>query len=167
MFEVKERMQSMQADNDTLIITDPCYLMKEEHWQQYCSMEFSENPIGLDNYLRQYHNFGEVIAADTGYGDWSNQVFTLDDSQTVLGNFTADAGMVVVCTASDLENYGYDKKQFLELVERGCIAVIPNYSGDITLEYHIKDGLRLAVIMGIGETSEDVSWTTLDWSENE
>ena len=46
MLEVKEKVQSMHADNDTLIITDPCYLMKDEHWQQYCDMEFSENPIG-------------------------------------------------------------------------------------------------------------------------
>lgn len=167
MIEVQESVQTMHADNDTLIITDPCYLMRDEHWQHYCDMEFSKYPIGLDNYLRQYLSFGEVIAADTGYGDWSNKVFTVDESNTVLGEFAADAGMVCVVTASDLTNYGYDREQLQDYVERGLVTVIPNYSGDITLEYHTKDGMRLAVLMGTGETSEDVSWTTLDWSENE
>ena len=167
MIEVQESVQTMHADNDTLIITDPCYLMRDEHWQHYCDMEFSKDPIGLDNYLRQYLSFGEVIAADTGYGDWSNKVFTVDESNTVLGEFAADAGMVCVVTASDLTNYGYDREQLQDWVKRGLVTVIPNYSGDITLEYHIKDGMRLAVLMGTGETCEDVSWTTLDWSENE
>lgn len=60
MIEVQESVQTMHADNDTLIITDPCYLMRDEHWQHYCDMEFSKYPIGLDNYLRQYLSFGEV-----------------------------------------------------------------------------------------------------------
>lgn len=159
-----ECVQTMHADNDTIIITDPYYLLADEHWEHYCNLEFSDSPIGLDNYLRQYHNFGEVIAADTGYGDWSNEVFTVDDSNTVLGKFTADAGMVCVVTASDLSNYGYDKDKFQDYVDRGLIAVIPNYTGDIALEYHYKNGNKLAVIIGTGETSDDPSFTTLDWS---
>ena len=162
----KERVQTMHVDNDTIIITDPCYLMRDEHWQHYCDMEFSKDPIGLDNYLRQYHNFGEVIAADTGFGDWDNEVFTVDDSNTVLGEFTADAGMVCVMTASDLSNYEYDKDEFQDYVDKGLIAVIPNYTGDIALEYHYRNGDKLAVIIGTGETSDDPSFTTIDWSNN-
>ena len=163
-FITEECVQTMHVDNDTIIITDPCYLLADEHWEHYCNLEFSDNSIGLDNYLRQYHNFGEVIAADTGYGDWDNEVFTVDDSNTVLGEFTADSGMVCVMTASDLSNYGYDLDKFQSDVDRGLIAVIPNYTGDIALEYHYKNGNKLAVIIGTGETSDDPSFTTLDWS---
>lgn len=158
--------QEMNVENDTLIITDPCYILKEEHWEHWLGMEFGESPIGLDNYLRQYHGFGEVIAADTGYGDWNNEV---QDSKTgaVLGEFTADAGMVIVCTASDLTNYGYDREKFLDLVERGCITIIPNFTGTVELHYeYSKDESKLAVIYGMSK-DEDEDFHTMQWATEE
>jgi hypothetical protein len=158
--------QEMNVENDTLIITDPCYILKEEHWEHWLSMEFGSNPIGLDNYLRQYHNFGEVIAADTGYGDWSNEVY---DSNTgaVLGEFSADAGMVIVCTASDLTNYGYDKDEVERLGDIGCLAVIPNFSGTVELHYEYnKDNNKLAVIYGMSK-DEDEDFNTMKWASEE
>ena len=158
-----EFAQQMVVENDTLIITDPCYIMNDEDWEHFLSLELTSKPIGLDNYLRQYHNFGEVIAADTGYGDWSNEVV---ESKTgaVLGEFTADAGMVMVCTASDLTNYGYDREKFLDLVERGCIAVIPNFTGTIELRYEYnKDESKLAVIYGMSK-DEDENFHTMQWA---
>ena len=158
--------QEMNVENDTLIITDPCYILKEEHWEHWLGMEFGESPIGLDNYLRQYHSFGEVIAADTGYGDWNNEV---QDSKTgaVLGEFTADAGMVIVCTASDLTNYGYDREKFLDLVERGCITIIPNFTGTVELHYeYSKDESKLAVIYGMSK-DEDEDFHTMQWATEE
>lgn len=158
--------QEMNVENDTLIITDPCYILKEEHWEHWLGMEFGESPIGLDNYLRQYHGFGEVIAADTGYGDWNNEV---QDSKTgaVLGEFTADAGMVIVCTASDLTNYGYDREKFLDLVERGCITIIPNFTGTVELHYeYSKDESKLAVLYGMSK-DEDEDFHTMQWATEE
>lgn len=156
--------QQMIADNDTLIITDPCYIMKDEHWQHWLDMEFGSNPIGLDNYLKQYHNFGEVIAADTGYGDWTNEVIDTATNDTI-GNFAADAGMVIVCTASDLTNYGYDKDELERLEQAGCLAVVPNFSGVVKLVYEIKEGSgKLAVLHGSGNTPDDQSFTTLGWA---
>ena len=158
--------QKMNVENDTLIITDPCYILKEEHWEHWLGMEYCNSPIGLDNYLRQYHNFGEVIAADTGYGDWSNEVYE-SNTGAVLGEFTADAGMVIVCTASDLTNYGYDRGQFLKLCERGCIAVIPNFTGTIELHYEYnKDESKLAVIYGMSK-DEDEDFNTMQWTTEE
>ena len=158
--------QEMNVENDTLIITDPCYILKEEHWEHWLGMESGDNPIGLDNYLRQYHSFGEVIAADTGYGDWNNEV---QESKTgaVLGEFTADAGMVIVCTASDLTNYGYDREKFLDLVERGCITIIPNFTGTVELHYEYnKDESKLAVLYGMSK-DEDEDFHTMQWATEE
>ena len=157
------REQHMVADNDTIIITDPCYLMKDEDWDEYLDKMFQTS---LVDYLRNEHNFGEVIAADTGIGDWSNEVYTVDGEDTTLGEFTADAGMVAVFTASDLTNYGYDEDELKRLVKNGCATIIPNYSGDIMLEYeYTVDGTPVAVIMGTGKTHEDVSWSTLKESK--
>ena len=158
-----EFAQQMVVENDTLIITDPCYIMDDEDWEHFLSLELTSKPIGLDNYLRQYHNFGEVIGADTGYGDWNNEVIDSKSNEAV-GEFTADAGMVIVCTASDLTNYGYDREKFLDLVERGCIAVIPNFTGTIELRYeYSKDESKLAVLYGTSK-DEGEDFHTMQWA---
>ena len=157
--------QEMIADNDTLIITDPCYIMRDEHWEHFLNLEFSSQPIGLDNYLRKYHSFGELLAGDTGIGDWNNEVV---NSMTgdVLGEFAADAGMVIVCTASDLTNYGYDKDEVQRLKENGCLTIIEDFTGHIQLEYHYDEyGNKLAVIKGASNDSDEVEFyfETKDW----
>lgn len=155
--------QTMQADDDTLIITDPCYIMKDSHWNQWLDMAFSRNPMELDVYLKDYLNFGEVIAADTGYGDWDNEV--LDSNGEVMGKFSADAGMVIVCTASDLTNYGYDKEEIERLQENGCLTIIPNYTGTVELHYEYNDeGSKLAVLYGMSESCGD--FNTLGWNSS-
>ena len=158
-----EFAQQMVVENDTLIITDPCYIMNDEDWEHFLSLELTSKPIGLDNYLKQYHNFGEVIGADTGYGDWNNEVIDSKSNEAV-GEFTADAGMVIVCTASDLTNYGYDREEFLDLHERGCIAVIPNFTGTVELHYeYSKDESKLAVLYGMSK-DEDEDFHTMQWA---
>ena len=161
-----EFAQQMVVENDTLIITDPCYIMNDEDWEHFLSLELTSKPIGLDNYLRQYHNFGEVIGADTGYGDWNNEVIDSKSNEAV-GEFTADAGMVIVCTASDLTNYGYDREKFLDLVERGRIAIIPNFTGTVELHYeYSKDESKLAVLYGMSK-DEDEDFHTMQWATEE
>lgn len=162
--------QEMIADDDTLIITDPCYIMRDEDWEDFLNKEgdtiFSMHPIRLDEYLKQYHNFGEVIAADTGYGDWCNEVID-SKTQDSLGEFAADAGMVIVCTASDLTNYGYDKDKVQQLQERGCLAVVPNFTGTVKLVYEYTDSGKLAVLYGSAKDIDDTSFHTLGWATEE
>lgn len=157
--------QEMTADNDTLIITDPCYIMRDKDWEAFLDLELTSNPIGLDNYLRQYHNFGEVIAADTGVGDWCNEVYDIQSDKT-LGEFCADAGMLICCTASDLANYGTDISEVMKLVGNGCATIIDSYSGHINLCYETDDSdksdypTRVAVLEAVGDTDEDCNWST-------
>ena len=144
-------LQSMIAENDTLIITAPCYIMKDEDWDKYTS----NLSIPLDEFLRSRYNFGEVIACDTGVGDWSNEI--VDSNENVLGRFCADAGMVIVCTASDFANYGGDEEKLRDYASKGLATIIPDYSGTIVAE----EVSGMVVLKGTGETSEDVSWTSL------
>lgn len=134
------RTQSMHADNDTLIITDPCYLLRDEHWEHYCNLEFAGSNngggIGLDYYLMQYLDFGEVIAADTGYGDWSN---TIKQGKAKQG-FFADAGTVCVVTMSDLDKYGADMNEVKRLHDMGGLAIVENFTGEVTLSYEGSEG---------------------------
>lgn len=162
-----EPAQEMIVEDDTLIITDPCYLIRDEHWQHYCNMEFGSNPIGLDNYLRKYLNFGEVIALDTGLGDWSNEVLNVETKE-VLGEFGADSGMVAVFTASDLSNYNVDMDEVKRLHDIGCLAIVPNFTGHIVAEYESSEDEykgqkytnRFCVIYGTSD-DEQFGFTTL------
>lgn len=161
--------QEMIADNDTLVITDPCYIMRDEDWEHFLDMEFSETAqgsYGLDNYLRRYHNFGELVAGDTGIGDWNNVVYNTNTDETV-GKFCADAGMVICCTASDLKNYGADFDEIKRLASIGCAAIIENYSGHIRLCYETTPSSKLAVLEAVGdENSDDINWSTEHLADN-
>ena len=152
---ILETEQEMIADGDTLIITDPCYLLRDEDWDEL------GNTYGYDNlkkYLTEKHNFGELVCGDTGFGDWSNMIIE-DDTDKEVGRFTADAGMFIVCTASDLTNYGIDKEKFDRYVRNGLIAVIPDYNGKVTVG-RSKD--NFAHIDFRGSTIHDKDYHTLD-----
>lgn len=153
-------VQEMEVEQDTLIITDPCYIMADEHWEHWLDMAYGENPLSLDDYLRKYLNFGEVIAHDTMLGDWSNKVFNSVTGE-VLGEFAADAGMVIVCTASDLANYGgaLNNDKIKDYAERGLLAIIPDFTGHVQLNVESIDRggytESLAVIYGQSQDEDE------------
>ena len=147
--------QEMIADNDILIITDPCYLLKDEDWEELGETYGYDN---LKQYLSEKHNFGELVCGDTGFGDWSNMIIEYE-TDNVVGRFTADAGMFIVCTASDLTNYGYDKDKLDRLWKFGSLAIIPNYSGVVTVAKN-KDGFAYIDFKGL--TTHDKDYHTLD-----
>ena len=133
--------ETMLADNDSLVITDPCYLLADEHWEHYCDLCFDEEfkktgkeSITISEYLRKYHNFGEVVGGSTGFGDWSNAI---KDNETgeIIGNFFADAGMVICCTMSDLVNYNPSiMSTIIDLESKGGLAVVTDYTGEVIYE---------------------------------
>lgn len=158
--------ETMKADLDTLLITDPCYLLHKEHWEHYCNLCFDEEykktgkeSITISEYLQKYHNFGEVVGGSTGFGDWTNIV---KDSETgeILGSFCADAGMVICCTMSDLWNYNPDRaNNIANYTCTGGATIIHDYTGTIT--YTLEDSW--AMITGEGEL--DINFTTLEQDE--
>lgn len=154
-------LDTMIVQDDTIVITDPCYIMKEEHWEQYLSQGISNSVdcTSLKRYLRSHFNFGEVLAGDTVYGDWSNEII---DSETneVIGEFSADAGMLIACTASDFDNYGYDRDEVEKLRQNGCLATIENFEGriDYVLETEGED-FAMAVLIGYDKDGNEIFHT--------
>ena len=133
--------ETMIADLDSILITDPCYIMHKEHWEHYCNLCFDENykktgkeSITISEYLQKYHNFGEVVGGSTGFGDWTNSVKNLETGE-VLGSFCADAGMVICCTMSDLMNYNPSiMDKIIDLESKGGLAVVTDYTGEVIYE---------------------------------
>lgn len=134
--------------NGDVVITDPCYVFKDEHWSGICKEELPDGSLSLRPFLKK--NF---ICQPTIYGDWRCTVFDKDDSDNVYGEFTADAGMVAVMLLDDILRYdeAYKiKPDFKEWIKdhSWCVAVLKDFCGDI--EYKISENGKYAYLEGTG-----------------
>lgn len=90
------------------IVTDPCYLITRDNWNQIISQCETENykldEEMLNKKLAQHLNemaaTRNSVVADTGDGDWSNKMIGPSD-KIVFANFTADSGLVCVVEYTD------------------------------------------------------------------
>lgn len=118
-----------------IIITDPCYIVKEEDWE---NSDFGENMdvIGFTSWLSR----------STGYGDWSCTTFKHDISDikeyleelvsdedvkiegNKIGTFCADAGMVGVFLVDEVLEYN---PEFKSKLGSWWLTYIKDFDGDI------------------------------------
>ena len=73
-----------------IIITDPCYVMKENSGDDY----YDFKSLGIEHFM----------VRDTLYGDWSCTTYNADTGEE-LGKFCADAGMVSVLSLDEVLRY--------------------------------------------------------------
>lgn len=120
----------MKVENKTIIITDPCYLIpynKDDDWG-LCDYGESMYVLGFKNYESR----------NTIYGDWSCTVYegeyttVPDEKNTVLGGFTADAGMVGVFELDEVLKYNPDFNLYKE--SPWCVTIIPDFTGEVNIE---------------------------------
>lgn len=81
-----------------IIITDPCYFMKDDDWGRDGLYGSHLERYGIQHYMTR----------DTIYGDWSCTVFDADDNEKELGQFCADAGLVTVASLDEVLKYNPD-----------------------------------------------------------
>lgn len=101
----------------TLIITDPCYLIKDSEWDDTCRYCFrNEEGKNQTKELVKFRKFiqellrinsgdKKAVAGDTGFGDWCNEI----DGQ----QFYADSGMVCVVEYTNKLKKYLDKENIL------------------------------------------------------
>ena len=132
----------------SIIITDPCYICKDEDWS---NIAFDDDLMGI--------GFKNAIKGDTLYGDWSCTTFSShksdpkeartkylnEDCETPFryGEFCADAGMVCVVYVKDVMIYN---PEFFTKYGQWCYTLIPDFDGEI--EYCVEDDE--AFIVGTG-----------------
>ena len=95
----------VEFDGD-IIITDPCYIIRDEHhgtkpmteddWNA-CDYGSHMEPLGIRKYMSR----------DTLYGDWSCTTYNSDTGES-MGQFCADAGMVSVLDLAEVLKYNPD-----------------------------------------------------------
>lgn len=129
-----------------IIITDPCYIVKEENWEK---SDFGENMdvIGFTSWLSR----------STRYGDWSCTTFKHDisnieeylegleeDGRLVgeeIGTFCADAGMVGVFLADEVLEYNPEFKAKLSF---WGLTYIKDFEGDV--DFYVTNSNTVHVI---------------------
>ena len=109
----------------TLVITDPCYFVKDEDWKKSI-YGASLIDFGINTY----------ITADTGFGDWQNSI--IDNKHHFLGHFCADSGQVTIALLEEIKKYNPNFKEILK--EQPNIAtIIPNFKGNVSVDTSNKN----------------------------
>ena len=91
------------------IITDPCYLMhinpnKDENntvWKEFCNLWFDDKFEDAEALLKDFLKLEYLTICDTGYGDWTNYLYTDSEIKIYEQEFFADAGLVCVANCTD------------------------------------------------------------------
>ena len=153
----------------TIIITDPCYIMRAEHhgttpitkddWRA-CDCGQNMEVLGIKHY----------ICENTIYGDWGCTTYEItEDNYKVinkfieaqekgedygidcskLGNFCADAGLVAVFLLDEVRKYNPDIDKWIASHD-WCVTTIPDFDGEVN--YYV-DKQGNAHIVGIGNVN--------------
>jgi hypothetical protein len=111
-----------------IIITDPCYIMRSEEneltrndWE---ACEYGDNMevLGINNYL----------TSETEYGDWSCTTIN-KDTNTSIGNFCADAGLVSVFLLEEVLKYNPDFDYHIN--NKHTTTLIKDFDGDVEITH--------------------------------
>ena len=126
----------MKVENKTIIITDPCYITKnDEDWDNCEYGDYMDVLEGITNYE----------SSNTIYGDWSCTIYEGDieqhsDNNKKLGKFCADAGMVAVFELDEVLKYNPNFNY--HITKPWTTTIIHNFTGEITIE-NIDDSIHV------------------------
>lgn len=112
----------MEFDGD-IIITDPCYIMKEDDDWATCGYGENMEALGITHYMTR----------DTLYGDWSCTTFDTDTKEAI-GKFCADAGLVSVLLLDEVLKYNPHYNDHLK--NKWTVTWIKDFKG--TVEFVVK-----------------------------
>jgi len=118
----------MKFNNETLIITDPCYVIPDEIYHNWLNSDVFDDNCDYEH--ESVINGVEFIWSGTIYGDWSCTTFDAN-TEEVLGHFCADAGLVAVFKYEDVLKLC---PNFFNEYREHCYTKINNYTGDVSIE---------------------------------
>lgn len=99
-----------------IIITDPCYIVKDCDWSNYCD-DFYESD--RDKLIK-----GSIVR-DTIYGDWSCTTYNKNTKEPI-GNFCSDSGLVGVFNLDKVLEYNPEFE-----FRKHTATLIKNFKGKV------------------------------------
>ena len=127
-------------DHESIIITDPCYIMKSnsKDWD-ICEYGSAMEKLG-------YFTNDKYATADTLYGDWSCTTYNTDTKEEI-GYYCADAGLVSVFSLEQVLNYN---PEYNPAESPWCVTLINDFTGDVTLKTRIDEWQIIRYVEGKG-----------------
>lgn len=104
-----------------IIITDPCYVIKDEDWEDFIESDEEESEMIVPN----------TIARSTIYGDWGCTTFDAVTKKPI-GQFCADAGLVAVFDLSEVMKYNPEYNDPVDCPH--AVTLIKDFDGDVWFE---------------------------------
>lgn len=153
----------MQVKNKTIIITDPCYIVKKNYEKNPNPAPYTKEAISSPNYeeiRKTYYdwekehddwqkceygdnmealNINNYICRNTIYGDWSCTTYN-SNTKEVIGEFCADAGLVAVFELDEVRAYNSEIDKWIEK-HPWCVTVIKNFTGEVHFEVVHHQGI--------------------------
>lgn len=85
------------------VVTDPGYLLDADDWDKFVDLLMDCKPESEQIAFFKEHGITALAISDTGFGDWSNELYTTGCYPISIeqSSFCADAGMVGVFEVND------------------------------------------------------------------
>ena len=130
MDESLKSTEWIKFENKDIIITDPCYILRhdEAHKNDWNISEYGSKLeyLGIKNYLTHH----------TIYGDWSCTTYN-SDTNDVIGEFCADAGLVSVFDLEEVLKYNPNFDYHID--RPWTTTLIKGFTGMIRIEVTLDD----------------------------
>lgn len=135
----KNKMMIKMEFKGDIIITDPCYIIKEDSRDDWSRCNYGDrmNDLGITNYL----------CRDTIYGDWICNTYN-NDTKESMGEFCADAGLVSVFLLDEVLKYNPNFDYHIN--RPWTTTLIKDFDGEINIsvvpyeyEYENDDGEKV------------------------
>lgn len=138
-----------EYDGD-IIITDPCYFIRDENWDKFCSGEMDEILQSLPN----------MMFRDNLWGDWSCGVFS---NNKKIGEFCADSGMVCVVCIDEVMKFNPNFDYFE--TKPWTTTIIKNFKGTIKFQILLynEDGEEDYELQVVGEGINKITGEPLNF----
>lgn len=125
-----------------IIITDPCYFIKDEDWE---NSDYGQelDKLGFKNYFCEDTLYGDWLCGTYRLYDYTDPISVIDSMNVIfgegwtiniespkLGEFSADAGLVGVFLLDEVRKYNPEIDTFIKEHPR-CVTTIPNFDGEV------------------------------------
>jgi len=122
------------------IVTDPCYVLPNSTWDKICKdYKTDEEFIKLvTQELNKLAGTTNALAANTGFGDWSNTLSSTNESKIIRHDFFADSGTVCVVEYNNKVRSAIQENKNDYLIDYGGMALIET-KGNVKIEMDTSD----------------------------
>lgn len=148
------------------VVTDPGYLLDADDWDKFVDLLMDCKPVSDQIAFFKEHGITALAIADTGFGDWSNELYTTGCYPISIkqSSFCADAGMVGVFEVND------EVQKKVDELPEFCCAIFET-DLDITVDMDTLDPNWTVVKIKNGDnviaTSTDYTGDDLDEDNEE